>query len=113
MVHVFVSENVHGAANDLRQDMLPLYAGIQERVLYNGPVCVGVQALIIAVWAVWHSGRMCSSLRNSLVLLVGEGGPAMTANKGTAQTHTHTPTQTHTHFRIKICTMSTNLPVCV
>lgn len=52
-------------------------------------VCAEVQALIILVWAVWHSGRMCSSLRNSLVLLAGEGGPAMTANKGTGRTHTH------------------------
>lgn len=63
----------------------PLCAGIRGRVCTA--FTVEVQALIILVWAVWHSERMCSSLRNNLVLLAGEGGPAMTANKGT---HTHT-----------------------
>lgn len=53
--------------------------------------------LIILVWAVRHSGRMCSSLRNSLVLLAGEGGPAVTANKGTTHTHACTHIHTHTH----------------
>lgn len=90
---------------------LCLLSGLrQNHLLYLGEgceyclVCVKVEALILLVWAVWHSGRMCSSLRNSLVLLAGEGGPAMTANKGTAHTHTQ--------FRVKICTMSTQC-VCV
>lgn len=72
--------------------------------LVQCPVCVEVEALITAVWAVWHSGRMCSSLRNSLVLLAGEGGPAMTANKGT-DTHTHTLQDKNMHY--------VNKPPCV
>lgn len=60
-------------------------------------VCAEVQTLIIPVWAVWHSGRMCSSLRNSLELLAGEGGPTWQQTKGQhtrARTHTHTITYT-------------------
>lgn len=76
---------VHDVARDSTATVC-WYSG--EGIVYYCLVCVEVRALIILGWAVWHSGRMCSSLRNSLVLLAGEGGPAMTANKGTAHTHT-------------------------
>lgn len=94
-----------GVLNDVALDSTATvcwYSG--EGIVYCCLVCVEVQTLIIFVWAAWHSGRMCSSLRNSLVLLAGEGGPAMAANKGTTHTGTHTLQDKNMHY--------VNKPLC-